>query len=312
MPTIGDVAKSVLASINTDAGYLLAAKWVADRYRRILARQRFRHQRRLGELILPAAISAGLVTTIRDSNVVTGNATAQAAWSPDLTGRFIRISTVWYEIAGLTGSELRLKSKFSESVVTLGGYNIVARVSKLEPAARWIGSDFVHGRLRRLLRGMSLSELDSFAPSRDSIGPGPAIWAEVGSLDGAKTVEIYPPADSNAEHLYYTFWEIPKELPLEAIIPAEIDPHILIEGALIDVMRYKAGKAADDVQIEAAAFWRNEYRTQETRWERFIREAIKADRGSDDATFILQSIGVPNPSSDITNAREEIFSRGRL
>ena len=312
MQTVEDVARSVLASIDTDAGYLLAGKWVADRYRRILARQRFRHQRRLGELILPATISAGLVTATRDSNVITGDATAQAAWSPDLVGRFIRVTTVWYEIAGFTDNELRLKSKFSEATITLGGYNIVARVSKLESAARWIGSDFIHGRLRRPLRRKSLSELDSLAPARDSIGPGPEIWVEIGSIDGVKTVEIYPPANSDAEHLYYTYWEIPEELPFEAIIPAEIDPHVLVEGALIDVMRYKAGQAADNLRIEAAAFWRNEYRAQETRWERFIREAIKADRGSDDATFILQSIGVPAPSFDITNAREEIFSRGRL
>src|SRR5574342_657523 len=98
MATVEQVAREVLAAIDTQAGHLLAVQWVAERYRRLASRTRFRHLRRLGEVILPAAITAGTITTTQGSTTVTGDATAQAAWSNALVDRMLRASVAWYRI----------------------------------------------------------------------------------------------------------------------------------------------------------------------------------------------------------------------
>jgi hypothetical protein len=65
-------------------------------------------------------------------------------------------------------------------------------------------------------------------------------------------------------------------------------------------------------QIDAAALFRNEKNTLETRWERVIQEAKRADRGIDDTSFILKNYSgaYPRGAGDITDARDEIYYRG--
>lgn len=312
MAKVEDIARTVLAAIDTNAGYVLALKWVADRYRRILAKKRFKSQRRLGELTLPASVTAGTITTARGSKIVTPDATALAAWSPKIVGRYFRASNVWYEITSFDGAVATLKSEFAESPVAAGTYNIVGRIHKLDPTVRWFGEEFIHVRLRRRLLLKSLEELNRLAPDRLTVGPNPEIIAEVGLVDQVKTVEIYPPANANDELIYYVFWATPDNLKRGDLIPSIIDEHVLVEGALIDAMRYKMAQAAEEGRVDVAAFWRNEYRAQETAWRRHVLDAMRADQGTDDLTFILQSADTRIQNTDITNASQEVFARGRL
>ena len=60
---------------------------------------------------------------------------------------------------------------------------------------------------------------------------------------------------------------------------------------------------------ESAAFWRNEMRTQETKWNDHLVEAIGADRGEDDTSFILKHLGAALGPTDITTARDHILAQ---
>jgi hypothetical protein len=311
--TVEEVTRGVLAALNSSAGLLLSAKWVSDRYVRIAARVRLRHLREIGEIIVPAEIKAGTATFTRGSKVVTGDATARAAWTPDITGRSIRAKTTWYEIAGVTiDGEMRLKSSYSEDTVTAGAYKIVQRFSPIDERARWIGDVIVSMRTRRPVERTTLDALDLIEPSRPYVGGLTAeVWADVGRrLVGEKlrrVIELYP--YSTAEELYhYVLYPEAPELQYDDEIPSEVDPHVLHEGALIDAMRYEMARSAQAGNVEAAALWRNEYRAQEVRWEKIILDTFRADAASDDATFILES-GRPRVGNDIVTARDEIIAR---
>ena len=309
--TAEEVARSVLGAINTSANLLLAARWVSERYQKLCSRTRFRHLRTVKELLIPADIADGTAAFIRGSRVVAGDATARSVWDVRVVGRHIRAATTWYLVEEATAGELRLTVGFGETD-TASAYRVVPRHLTLDPQAKWLG-DFVLMRRRRPLRNLTLSELDVLAPERQRITT-PDVWAEVGyglTADGerARTVEMYPYCD-DTELVHYVCWEQPEDLQYRDRIPAVIDAYVLKEGALIDAMRYEAAVAARAGQIDAAAYWRNEYRAQATSWERDILEAIRGDKGVDDVTFIMQRAGVPATEMDIVTARDELFVRG--
>ena len=142
----------------------------------------------------------------------------------------------------------------------------------------------------------------------------PNAWSEIGSRansDGkfGKLIEFYP-ALTDAEIIYYTYWEIPAVLTIKDELPPGIDAYALKEGALVDAMRRKSAIAADADKVEIAAFWRNEYRAQDTKWARIMLEIIASDRGQDDATFILGGIGRQRFTGDIKTASDHVFSIG--
>ena len=116
----------------------------------------------------------------------------------------------------------------------------------------------------------------------------------LGQDDQPRMVEFYPyPQGSVTVH--YTYWAHPPEMDTEAllkwVIPPVIDRDVLKEGALIDVMRYEASRMARSGNVEAAAYFRNEYRMQETKWDQKLAKAVRNDRGLDDLSFILQRKG---------------------
>ncbi len=80
--TVDSVARAALNAINSDAGLVRAVKYTSHRYRELTSDGKLRALRKLGELIIPAIVNTGTVTTTRDSAVVTGNAAAQAVWPP--------------------------------------------------------------------------------------------------------------------------------------------------------------------------------------------------------------------------------------
>jgi len=61
--------------------------------------------------------------------------------------------------------------------------------------------------------------------------------------------------------------------------------------------------------IEAAAVYRNDEQAQMTRWENFMMEARRADRASDDTSFILTALQGRMTAGDITNARDIVLDR---
>ena len=309
MTTVIDVARDALASLNTDANVVLAVKWVANRYRQLASRTRLRSLREIGEVVIPAEITAGTVTATRGSKVVTGDATAAAAWLADssqVEKSHFRGRVAWHEIESVSGTDLTLKSIYTEDDVTAGSYKIVQRFIALDSRARWLGT-FLHVRHRRPVDRISLAELNMRSPSRQSVSVGPTVYTEIGTdANEARLIEMFP-YPQKAELILYVFWSVPPELQRDSLIPIGIDAYVLREGALIDIMRYESAKAMQAGNVEAAAFWRNEYRAQSTSWERNILEAARTDKGSDDMTMIFERHGT-RFDTDIRTARDQVYA----
>src|SRR6266404_2695195 len=119
MPTVEDVARDVLNSIDTSAGLLQASLWVADRYKRLAARVKMKHLRRVSAVFTSGTITAGVATATTLSNIITGDAAAQAAWtSADLTGKYFRLAVAWYQVVGVNvvagAPQLQLETPWAE------------------------------------------------------------------------------------------------------------------------------------------------------------------------------------------------------
>jgi hypothetical protein len=316
MPTAQEVARDILAAVGTDAGHVLAAKWVSDRYVELVSKVKFRHLRQLGEVIVPATITAGTVTLTQGSTTVTPDGAALTAWTlianDGLVGRSFRAQdNEWYVIDTFDGSVLRLRTPRVEASVAGSGYAIAARAVALAPRARWIGDDMVHMRLRHPVTNMSLALLDLGDPTRQRASSPPSTWSEIGRTPaGAKLAEFYP-YPSQDELIHYVYWLVPPPLGFDDELPQEIDGYVLREGGLIDAMRYEAAQAARKGAMDAAAYWRNEYRAQETKWSQYIRDAVRTDRGVDDVSFILSGYGSgwSAGNRDIMTAHDLVWNR---
>lgn len=345
--TVGDIARDVLASLDSRAGYLIAARWVTRRYADLVSQSRFRHLRRIGAINFPAVLTTGLVQANPGDRRVYGNDDALAAWATrDIEGFFIRLHTAWYRVASQLRDHLVLAVPFSETHVGTaplgfgdegfgnsepivtdaeggfgnppfgsaypdgGGYAIVPRLFKLPPEVRWLG-EFVHMRRRIALQKKTMMELDVMAPERQIVFYGPTIVADFGRApDQSMLVELYP-YSSLDETIGYTYWASPPELGVNDPVPVVIDPHILREGALIDAMRWEMAQSLRAGKDTIAATWRNEYRAQETRWKQYIEDAIRTDRGEDDVTMVLRTFANNNyPPLDITDARGYVWANG--
>lgn len=312
MATVNDVASGVLASLGSDAGLILAVRWADGRYRQLVAQTRFRHLRQVGEVSVPGIVDGGLASATRDSRVVTGDLNAQAAWGvpPGVVGRWFRGARTWYEIDALSQGELRLRSAYAEATTSLAGYKIAARRVELPREARWLG-EAVHMRRRRSLgQPISLVELDVLAPARATVDTGgPQLWVEADVAPNfAKRVEFYP-YPKQTELIHFVYWTLPARLGLGAMLPAEIDEYVLREGVLIDAMRYEMARALRAGAVEQAAVWRNDMRSQETKWREYIQDAIRADRGVDDVTMILQRASTSAIERDLVTARDMVYDR---
>ena len=76
--TLEDIARELIATVDADAGYLLGVQWLVKRYGQLATRTKLRHLRQVGQLSVPAPVSAGTITATRGSQVITGDATAPA------------------------------------------------------------------------------------------------------------------------------------------------------------------------------------------------------------------------------------------
>ena len=311
--TLEDIARELIATVDADAGYLLGVQWLVKRYGQLATRTKLRHLRQVGQLSVPAPVSAGTITATRGSQVITGDATATAAWSNELVGWHIRPRTNWYEIVGyqVVGGvgQLRLLNTYEEDTSTDGTYYAVLRWVPVDPEAAYLGNDFVFARrFTPPLKLRDYSILDATAPSRPLISGGPGMVVEAPTrADGVKRVELYP-YSSTSENYFYLYWRQVADLTADDVLPSTVPAWALIEGASIDLYRYKMAQAITAKNNEAAAFWRNEMRTQETKWERYLIDMIGADRGQDDTSFLLQTAGFAGMPGDITTARQHIVA----
>lgn len=309
MPTVEEVARQARAAIDSDLDLVIIGQWVSDSFRQAASIVRLRGLRQLGTITTKAPVTAGLATATNGSNVVTGDATAQAAWDSTLVGMHFRSAVNWYEIQSVTSTPtLVLTSDYTEETVTAGGYEIVERVIVLPKEVRHL-TTVVHPRLHRVLNRISLTELNTRFPARTFVGVGPQWYAEsYRQHDAQKRIETYP-ASSQAETLYYTFWEEPPVLQGEDEIPGDIDAHALVEGTLMRMYRHMSAEAAKKGNIEEAALWRNEWRAQNTTWRtQTMNEITRSDATGSDVTFVIEQAGLNFGEFDIFNAEQHIWS----
>lgn len=312
MIEVQEIARSVVAAVDSDAGVELAAKWVSERYAEMVGKVRFRHLRRTASLYIPAYVTAGTVAVTQGSPLVTGTTTA---FDSAFSERYFRAQTIWYRIAavGPNAQTLTLEQPYSEGTNAAATYTVVQRYVKLASDCRWIG-EVTHPRLRCRLRHLSMSDLAYLAPSRQRVGPYPSYWAEgPDAADKSKQIEVYPPS-SQAETYDYYYWPVPPPLPLRDVVPPEIDAYMLREGALCDVYRYNASRAMnqDPPDLQKAQLWDKRFVDQLQIWEGKIDDAARTDRGSDDVSVITWPFDDDTGASDfdsIQTARQWVLSR---
>lgn len=311
MARVEHIARAALGDLADDAGnILLAARWVTDRYREFANTRRLKQRRRVGAFNIPAALTTGTVEVTRDDPVIPGGAVAGLTWSADLIDRYFQSATQWYRIVGFdpTHNLLELDTPYAEDSNAAATYRIVQRYAKLDPKAAFLGT-FVHQRRRRPLRQLNMADLSGMQPERQYSSGGPYLFAEYNEENGVRQVEVYP-YSTTIETIGYIYWEsVPECYDLQDELPTAVDAQALKEGVLIDVMRYKSAVAAEAGKMDLAAFWRNEYRVQEGKWEKVQQRMVKQDRGVEDLHLVLDNQGV-NTFFDIRNAHDEIYARG--
>jgi len=308
MATVADVARDLLGSMASDTAMPVAVKWIDNRYKQLVGRVKFRHLRKVGGLYIPPSVSTGTVTLTRGSTTLTGIGTTWGT-SPGTyaTGTqpywFVRTSATWYEIDVVTSDILgTLAYAYAEDNVTATTYTIVKRYHALPATVRWLGA-FIHQRLGvHLGAPIPLQKLDTEEPRRTLVGSPPSYVAQKGTnSSGALVVEVYP-YQSTGELLHYVYWDIPTTLDYGTTIPPQIDPYILKEGAYIDYCRHMMAQHDKTGKVDACAFWRNEYRAAETKWENIIRDAARTDRADSDTALLYKSLHSTPRSGDIKTA----------
>lgn len=308
MATAGEVARAALADLNAEAaGILNALRWTNERYTQTCSR-RMRHRKADGELIIPAAITAGTVTVTQGSTAVTGNATALAAWSARVIGRFFQIDQSWYALQEfIPGGGLRLVSPYSEASQAGASYKIVQRYAPLAADVAFLGA-IKHDRRNLELQAGTKRELDAVEPRRLYRTGGPQYVADVGEVDGLTQLEVYP-YSTQAELLRYDYWTLPPLYDEDDDLPSVITVKDLKEGVLIDCMRWWAAKAASESKSDMAGYWRNEYRAQESRWEKVMQDIYRRDRSPEQMHLMIRDPNRRGMAGTIRTAYDEVWSR---
>lgn len=286
MRTVRDLAAAVALQADLANGTLDAIRWLGEAYREWCVAIPPAHLRREAELSVAGTITAGTITVAQAGTAVTGNATALAAWSSAIEGRFFRGHTSWYRIARYLGaSGFVLEAPFGESSLTAGGYAIVQRFVDLPLDARWV-IDVRAQRMGRVLEQMSLEELNRIAPERPEIQSIPTIWCPAPAAPGGyPRLEVYPYPD-DAETILVSYYAVPQELDADLRLPANVEETVLMEGALVRAYQRRAAMAGTANQIEAAAFWGNLEQRKRTIWRDLMTEMSMAATVARGATVI--------------------------
>jgi hypothetical protein len=311
---VEDVARDSLAAVNGRANLLLAARWTALRYQELASRYRLRHLRRVGEIVVPGVVTAGTVSVARGQDVVYGDAVAGAAWEAvnleiDAGRRAFRAATTWYTVTSMNKTGwLRLATPYAEPSAAGVGYHLVTRYALLDRAVRFVTAVGVP-RLQRPLRDTTTTHFADIDPTRSRVS-APEWWAEATpDPGGRRRLEVYPYCAQD-EFLTYLYYPDPPELTLRDPMPPGIDGSLLKEGVLVDVKQWEAAEAARGGQVELAAYWRNEYRAQETRWRETMGFIAQADQGADDmdVLYVLRP-DEPGYGASVRTAADYVWNR---
>lgn len=323
MATVEEVAALALSAIDASAdapvGIEQCGRWVANRYAEIVGKTRFRHRRRLGTIVIPNAVNTGTATVVSGATTVQLDATAMAAVATAggvgviANGNwYIRLGIipgagVWFQVTNYNSGTgvLTIATPYTGEDWSGTGFVLLPRFHTLAADARWIGK-MVYPAMRRSLMLRAFLDFDRLAPDRILDDAGPWFYAEASNTiaqsspavvaGGIKRVELYPYKQTETT-IYYTYWSLPilatdPVALLATELPQEIDPHVLREGALIDLYRYRMSIALNKGKVDEAGFWRNEMRAQMTSWEVQIADAARTDRGLDDVSFIMHTLGL--------------------
>lgn len=309
-----DVAREALAAVNGQANLLLVAQWAASRFQEVASQYRLRHLRRVGEVIVPGAVTAGVATATRGSSTVVGDATARTAWAAikaelDAGRRAFRGALAWYGVAGLDAAgDLRLATDYAEETTSVAGYHLVVRYVRLADDVRFITA-VGHPRLSRPLRDASLTRFADLDPQRRRVGV-PELWVETTpDPGGERRIEVYPYC-ALAEQLVYLYYPNPPRLGMQDGLPPGIDGALLKDGVLVDLFRWESAAAARAGNVELAGYWRNEARAQETKWGRTMGLIAAADQGADDMDMLLVlRPGEPDQPRGIYSAADYVWHR---
>lgn len=314
-PQVEVVLRAALADLaQNDDALLNGLRWVNECYEDLCSR-RLKQRRRIGEVIVPAVMSTGLATVTQRQTAIPLDIDAQTAFADiglNPAGRYFQAGSNpgWYRIAdyNTTSGFLTLDTPYTEPSGVLP-YRIVTRYVTLAPGSQFLGA-FAFPRRQDALEIYSPAELDLRLPGRPYRLGGPIVVVDCGeAVQGERRVELYPYSTQD-ELIAYTYWEKPMSLGLQDFLPEAINAEALKKGVLVGVMRYKMAMAASVGKIEEAALWRNEYRAQDTVWQREIQKLVKLDQGVEDITLLLTSrftnlFG----RRDIRTARDEVFAR---
>lgn len=307
MPTVEDVARDALARVGSDAGLLLAAEWVNRRFKELVSGKKLKHLRKLGELVLPARINDGTVTATRGSKVVTGDATAQAAWSTDVVDRYLRVSVTWYRIAQFQTTQLVLESDFAEDTATDSSYDIVQRFHSLPREVKHLADPLSHQRLHRPIRLISLDRLNLLRSSRTTLGL-PRWAAEIGlSDDNTRKLEIYPYPEDDTEIVHYVYWQEPPTLGFREELPGYINSYVLEDGVITDAMLSEGMKLLRDGNPTGGQLLLNESRRQGTLWRGRKLEAFTDEMAFDDTEIAVELFHFTRSDLDIVTAYDQVW-----
>jgi hypothetical protein len=306
--TIQDIALRLIqtTAADTDIGLPTAAIWVERRLRELSDRTHLRFLRNIAEVTYPSPLfdeqqgygGQGTVSVTFGSQEVVGTGTV---FTNQLIGWYGRFQNNWYRINDVQESTqtLILESQYCETNGTSSpvGFTILQRYLPLRQNVRWIGS-MVHERMFHMLRERTQQWFDARYPARLLVASFPVAWAEgpayhgdypgsasstfdggiFGGDDRRKTIETYPPS-SQQEVFKYFYWETLPRMELTSIIPPEVDPFMLYEGAKIDLYEYRTNKAlmASTPQAEVAQMYQKMGMTAMKVWEEALSLAVTTD-----------------------------------
>lgn len=311
MPRLEEVARTSLASVDTDAHLDLAVEWINHRIQEAAAYGKFRFLRLTRSVTWPAPVHAGTVSIAQGDVRVTGDLTAVAAWGSSLVGRRFQARNVWYDISQQAAGVLTLETPFTEADVVGGSYRIVQHVMAL-PDYRRVDMVTLPRLRRRPLEIVTRERLDTLAPSRIYLASGMRYVAAAGEdAEGQLQIEVYP-YSQQSETLGLLGYRRPPTLTIDQYLPGALDVGILKDGVLVDIYRYEHAKALREGNTNAAMLWQQQLVAQEARWKDARMLLALQDRELDDSAILAQADNNTqtfNPA--IVTAYDEVYARGR-
>lgn len=310
--TVGEVARAALADVaERGAGIANGIRWVNERISDLDVR-RLKHRRRIGSLVLPAAITAGTVSVTNGAETVTPDATALAAWAKkSFAGWFIQFGSdaTWYRVLSSSASVLTLDQAYQGTTDADATYHLAQRYVTLKPDVQFLGEKMSLERTGTVLTLKSQAQLDLMVPGRDWDPSFPRYFSEFSEEGGKKVLEFYP-YSTRDEHVLCVYWEAPGTLTSEDIVPSCFSQRDLKIGVLADIYSYQAAKASTDGKVDLANRLSNLAARQETLWERAKQNIYRRTRATEDLVLLF---GTRSQSTTALNynAHTEVALRGR-